>query len=217
MILSATADAVLDRLEKRSRAERPELDELNLRGAKWTRDAAPRLMLDVGPDVGRLLNLLVRTTGAKEVVEIGGSVGYSTVWLASAVAETGGRVVSIETDDGKVEQLQQNLEEAGLLQHVQILNDSADAVLADLAGPFDLVLIDHWKDLYVREFDLAWPKVRPGGVVLADNILEPAATAERMRAYVEHVRSVPDARSYTLPLGDGVEVTSRVYPQEALT
>ena len=214
MILSATADAVLDRLETRSREERPELDELNSRGAQWTREAAPRLMLDVGPDVGRLLNLLVRISGAKHVVEIGGSVGYSTIWLASAVAETGGLVVSIETDEGKVKQLLKNVEQAGLQDHVEVVHGSADAVLTDLAGPFDLVLIDHWKDLYVREFDHVWPKVRPGGLVVADNILEPAATAERMRAYIEHVRSMPDARSFTLPLGDGLEITSRVLPRE---
>ncbi|WP_206797394.1 O-methyltransferase [Amycolatopsis sp. MtRt-6] len=215
MILSATADAVLDRLENRSREERPELDELNSRGARWTREAAPRLMLDVGPDVGRLLNILVRTSGAQHVVEIGGSVGYSTIWLASAVAETGGLVVSIETDDGKVQQLLKNVEEAGLQDYVEVAHGSADTVLTDLAGPFDLVLIDHWKDLYIREFDLVWPKIRPGGLVVADNILEPAATAERMRAYVEHVRSKPDACSYTVPLGDGIEITSRVLRRES--
>jgi len=94
-----------------------------------------------------------------------------------------------------------------------VIHGSADAVVRELPGPFDIVLIDHWKDLYIREFDLVWPKVRPGGAVVADNILVPAATADRMRAYVEHVRNVPGACSLTLPLGDGVEVTTRTFAE----
>jgi predicted O-methyltransferase YrrM len=71
------------------------------------------------------------------------------------------------------------------------------------------VLIDHWKALYVREFDLVWPKLRRGGVVVADNILAPEATLAEMRAYVAHVREVSDGCSFTLPLGQGIEMTYR--------
>jgi predicted O-methyltransferase YrrM len=202
---------VLARLEERSRREETELRELNARGAKWTRAAAPRLMLDVGPDVGRFLNILVRAACARMVVEVGGSVGYSTIWLAEAVADTGGQVVSIEPDSGKAEELRDNLAAAGLLEHVRIESESAHLVIPELPGPFDLVLIDHWKDLYIREFDLAWPRLRAGGLIVADNILEPAATAAQMRSYLAHVRDVPDARSYTIPLGDGVELTSKAF------
>ncbi len=215
MLTSATARAVLARLEERSAGERPELDALNALGAAHTRAAAPRLMLDVGPAAGRLLNILVRTTQARMVIEVGGSVGYSTIWLAEAVAETGGEVISIETDQGKADQLTQNVADAGLLQHVRVIRDSADVVISQLTGPFDLVFIDHWKDLYVREFDLAWPKVRVGGLVVADNILLPAATAAQAGAYVRHVRGLPDARSVTVPLGDGLEITVRAAPSAA--
>lgn len=209
MLTSATAAEVLARLDKRSASERSELEALNAKGASFTREAAPRLMLDVGADVGKFLNILARTTSAKRAVEIGGSVGYSTIWLAAAMAATGGEVVSIEPDQGKVAELSRNLEDAGLLPYVRIIPESAHIALPQLSGPFDIVLIDHWKDLYIREFDLAWPKVRAGGVVIADNILQPAATAAQMRAYQEHVRSLPDSCSETLPLGDGVEVTVR--------
>lgn len=213
MLTSTAARDVLARLEDRSDSERSELDALNALGAAHTRAAAPRLMLDVGPAVGRLLNTLVRVTQARRVVEIGGSVGYSTIWLAEAAAETGGEVVSIEKDSGKAKELTQNVGEAGLLEHVRVICESADGVLPGLPGPFDLVLIDHWKDRYVREFDLAWPKVRVGGVVVADNILLPRATAPQMEAYVQHVRGLPDARSHTIPLGDGVEITVRAAAQ----
>jgi predicted O-methyltransferase YrrM len=209
MLTPAAAGAVLARLEERSAGEQAELGALNAAGAAHTRAAAPRLMLDVGPAVGRLLNLLVRATQARRVVEVGGSVGYSTIWLAAAAAETGGEVVSIENDPGKAGELRANLAQAGLAHHVRVVCQSADTVLPRLQPPFDLVLIDHWKDLYIREFDLAWPKVRVGGVVVADNILAPRATAAQMEAYVKHVRSRPGARSATLPLGDGVEITTR--------
>lgn len=217
MITSPAAAQILARLDERSARERPELDALNARGAPYTRQAAPRLMLDVGSDVGKLLNILARLTQARCVVEIGGSVGYSTIWLAAAAAETGGEVISIEPDQGKVRELRRNLGDAGLLDRVRIIEESAHLAIPRLDGPFDIVLIDHWKDLYIREFDLAWPKVRVGGIVVADNILSPPATTPQARAYIEHVRGMEDARSETLPLGDGVEVTVRTVPPGADT
>jgi predicted O-methyltransferase YrrM len=209
LLTTDAAASVLAGLEERSRRERPELDQLNAKGAARTRAAAPHLMLDVGPEVGRLLNVLARATQARRVVEIGGSVGYSAIWLAAAVAEAGGEVISIEPDQGKAVELRHNVAKAGLADHVRVVPGRAETVLPALPAPFDLVLIDHWKDRYIGDFDLAWPKVRAGGVVVADNILVPAATRALMDAYVCHVRSLPGARSGTLPLGDGVEVTVR--------
>lgn len=209
MTLSPPVRRTLARLEERSTRERTEVDALNARSAAATRAAAPRLMLDVGPDVGRLLNLLARAMGARHVVEVGGSSGYSTIWLAEAVAGCGGRVTSIEIDSGKAAEQHENLAAAGLLEHVDLVLDDASAVIPRLAEPVDLVLIDHWKDLYVRDFDLIWPRVRPGGVVVADNILVPEATRPQMQAYVEHVRAVPGAVSYTVAVGDGIEITHR--------
>ena len=199
--------AVLKHLEARSVAERIELETLNQRGAAFVRQAAGRLMLDVGPQVGFLLNLLVRALRGWRMVEIGGSVGYSTIWLAEAARATGGTVFSIEFDQGKQREQRQNLEAAGLLSHVELLLGDAAQLLPSLPGPFDLVLIDHWKDVYAREFDLVWPKVRSGGLVIADNILRPAATAELMQSYVAHVRASTEARSMTLDVGQGIELT----------
>lgn len=204
---TTTAAGVLATLEERSRREQAELDRLNSIGAGATRAAAPGLMLDVGPDVGRLLNALVRIVGAKQVLEIGGSVGYSTIWLADAAAAVGGRVVSVEPDAGKAAQLRDNVAAAGFADQVEVLQEDIADVLPRLPGPLDLVLIDHWKDLYVREFDAVWPLVRTGGVVIADNVLLPEATRPQMREYQEHVQAAVGAYSLTLPLGDGVELT----------
>lgn len=215
MQMASAVLEVLARLEQRSDSERPELERLNNIGAQATRAAAGGLMLDVGPDVGRLLNALVRIVDARNVLEVGGSVGYSTVWIAEALSHTGGHAVSVEPNQAKADQLRANLVEAGVDKFVDVVVDDAAAVVADITEPLDLVLIDHWKDLYVREFDSIWPKLRTGGVIVADNVLRPAATADLMRGYIDHVSSMPGAYSFTLEMGDGVELTWRTHSREA--
>jgi predicted O-methyltransferase YrrM len=214
MGLAQSITDVLTRLEQRSVSEQPEVNRLNGIGAAVTRAAAPGLMLDVGPQVGLLLNVLVRITNAQQVVEIGGSVGYSTIWIAEALSHTGGRVISIEPEPSKADQLSTNLTDAGLADYAEVIIDDARLVIPLLRGPFDVVLIDHWKDIYIREFDAAWPKLRSGGVIVADNILQPQATAGLMQAYVNHVRATPNTYSFTLNIGDGVELTWRTQPKE---
>lgn len=199
--------AVLDQLEARSSSEQLRLAELRRRGGTSIRDVAGELMLDVGSDVGLLLNMLVKLSGAKRIVEVGGSVGYSTIWLAEAARATGGRVTSLEPDSSKLAQQRSNLEAAGLIDYVELRDDDAGVFLPELVGPIDLVFLDHWKELYVREFSAAWPKLRDGGMVVADNILVPAKNAALIRVYLNHVGSMPDARTTTLNVGDGVELT----------
>lgn len=214
MRLAQSITDTLTRLEQRSASEKAEVDRLNEIGAAVTRAAAPNLMLDVGPQVGQLLNVLVRITNARQVVEIGGSVGYSTIWIAEALSHTGGRVVSIEPEPGKADQLKTHLADANLADYAEVIVDDARLVMPLLPGPFDMVLIDHWKDIYIREFDAAWPKLRSGGVIVADNILRPQATADLMQAYLNHVRVIPNTYSFTLNVGDGVELTWRMQPEE---
>lgn len=201
--------SVIDSLTRRSEDEQRELAELNARGAQYVRAAAPRLMLDVGPEVGQLLNMLTRACHAKVVVEVGASVGYSSLWLAEAVQFTGGKVFSIEPDLNKQQEQREHLRAAGLLDFVELVAGDARDVIPNLPQPFDLVLIDHWKDLYVREFDLVWPRMRRGGLVIADNILHPAATLDAMRAYVQHARAHAPDLSLTLDVGNGIEITTR--------
>jgi predicted O-methyltransferase YrrM len=141
-------------------------------------------------------------------------VGYSTIWLADAAAAVDGQVLSVEPDPGKAAQLRDNVAAAGLADHVEVVQEDAAAVIPRLADPLDLVLIDHWKDLYVREFDAVWPRIRTGGVVVADNVLLPEVTRPQMQAYQDHVRACPGAYSFTVPLGDGVELTWRIGSEE---
>ena len=208
--MDARTTAVLDELEARSATEQTLLEELRTKGVDKVREAAPRLMLDVGRDTGMFLNLVARTQRARRILEIGGSVGYSTIWLADAVrANGGGVVISLEFEPQKVQEQRAYIEAAGLVTEVEQICGDASVVLPDLDGPFDLVLLDHWKAHYIREFDLVWPKVRVGGLVMADNILLPKNVADEIKAYVRHVRGMPDALSLTVPVGTGVEMTCR--------
>lgn len=206
---SSRTAGVLRRLEERSNAERSELEALNARGADFVREAASEFLLDAGPDVGALLNALVRVMGARTIVEIGSSSGYSTLWLAEAARETDGRVIAFEPDPRKFVELQSNLRDAGLGAVVDPVKADAHTALDRAGARFDLVFIDHWKADYIRAFDAVWPRVCAGGVVIADNILEPEATRGIMREYVRHVGRTRAARSRTLALGQGIEMTIR--------
>lgn len=166
-------------------------------------------MLDVGPEVGLFLNTLVRAVGARTVVEIGGSVGYSTVWLAEAVHATGGRLYSIEVDKDKQDEQRANLTAAGLDAHVELTTREAPELLPSLPGPVDLVLLDHWKELYIRDFEACWPVLRPGGLIVADNVLVPQKNSEVIARYRRHISGLSDAQSQMLAVGDGLEVTTK--------
>lgn len=202
--------AVLDSLDARSAQESSLLESLRTQGGSAIREQAENLMLDVGPEVGLFLNLLVRTTGATVVVEIGGSVGYSTIWLAEAVKANGGKLYSFEVNPLKQQEQKENLEAAGLSSVVELIARPADEVIPERELNIDLVLLDHWKELYVRDFEVCWPKLKTGGCVVADNILMPQKNAQVIAKYLDCVHSHTDARSTLLPIGDGLEITVKI-------
>lgn len=202
-------EPVLRRLEARSQAEQPEVEALRSAGGRALRERAGSLMLDVGPEAGHLLNTLVRSMGARVVVEVGGSVGYSTLWLADAVRATGGRLYSIETDPAKQREQRANLKDAGLDDVVELTSQQAVELVPTLQAPLDLVLLDHWKELYVRDFDACWFALRKGGIIAADNILVPRKNAALIADYRNHIAGLPDAQSQVLNIGDGLELTTK--------
>ncbi len=202
--------AVLDGLDARSAQESALLESLRTQGGSAIRDRAENLMLDVGPEVGLFLNLLVRTTGATVVIEIGGSVGYSTIWLAEAVKANGGKLYSFEVNPLKQQEQKENLEAAGLSSVVELIAGQADEVIPKMELNLDLVLLDHWKELYVRDFEVCWSKLRTGGCIVADNILMPKKNADVIAKYLDCVHNQTDARSTLLPIGDGLEITVKI-------
>jgi predicted O-methyltransferase YrrM len=165
------------------------------------------MLLPVGRATGTLMNLLIREAEARRILEVGSSYGYSTTWLAEAARAVGGKVISLELKAAKTEYAQTQLARAKLDGYVEFHIGDALASLATLPGPFDFVLIDLWKDLYVPVFDLLYPKLAPGAVIVADNMLHPPQARAHARAYRERVRSARDMTSVLLGVGNGLEVS----------
>ena len=184
--------SVLARLEEEDARER----ELGVPPAERS--------LAVGPDSGRLLFALVAPNAGCEVLEIGGSRGYSTIWLAAAARILGGRVVSLEYDTAKIEAWRRNIAEAGLDEWATLVEGDAKETLPALEDGFDVVFLDAWKDDYEAYFEIARTKLEPGGVVVADNV----SSNPTVQAYAEARQADPTLVSVTVPVGNGLEVTT---------
>jgi predicted O-methyltransferase YrrM len=165
------------------------------------------MLLPVGRAAGALLNLLIKEGGATRILEVGSSYGYSTHWLADAARATHGKVTSLELQPPKTEYALARLARAGLAGFVEFRVGDALASLRALPGPFDFVLIDLWKDLYVPVFELLYPKLAPGAVIVADNMTYPESAQVHAHAYRERVRQAPQMTSVLLAVGNGLEVS----------
>lgn len=160
--------------------------------------------LAVGPDAGRLLFALVAPNAGCEVLEIGGSRGYSTIWLAAAARILGGRVVSLEQDPAKIAAWRANIADAGLEEWAELVEGDAKQTLLELEDGFDVVFLDAWKNDYESYFGIARTKLDPGGVVVADNV----HSNDTVRAYAAARQADPTLVSVTVPIGSGLEVTT---------
>jgi predicted O-methyltransferase YrrM len=202
-------EAVLAEYEDRAARETRTIDAMTEPEMLRRRDD---FLLPVGRGTGTLLNVLAHEMPARTILEIGTSYGYSTLWLAHAARDVDGLVISLEMHQSKVDYAQGMLERAGLADYVRFVVGDARASLASLDHRFDLVLLDLWKDLYVRCFDMVVPRLNPGAIVVADNMLYPLATRPQAELYRVHVRTRHDMDSVLLPVGSGIEVT-RYTPQ----
>jgi predicted O-methyltransferase YrrM len=162
----------------------------------------------LSPAAGKFLYLVARGLAARRIVEFGTSFGVSTLYAASAVRDNGGgRVIGSELEPSKHAKATAHLEEAGLASYAEVRLGDALHTLRDVPPPVDLVLLDGWKELYLPMLELLAPKLRPGAVVLADNV----RTFKRALApYVNYVQSGKSGfQSVTLPFASGFEFSVR--------
>lgn len=180
-------------------------------GMTWEQIGArlDEFLLFVGPETGQLMHSLVTAAQARVLVEIGASYGYSTLWLADAARANGGKLHSLELSAAKVDHARSQLQRAGLDAYVEFHVGDARESLAALPGPFDFVLLDLWKDLYIPCFDLFHPKLAQDAFVLADNMLLPPPTRPQAEIYRAHVRAAGDLDSVLLPIGSGIELSKK--------
>ena len=158
----------------------------------------------VARTTGQFLFALVAPQTDCEVLEIGGSRGYSTIWLAAGVRYLGGRVLSLEHDPAKIEAWRRNVADAGLDEWAELVPGDAFETLPAIDDVFDVVFLDAEKEQYEELFQHARSKLEPGAIVVADNVL---SHADALAAYSQARQADPTLESVTVPLDRGLELS----------
>ena len=184
--------AVLARLEEEDAREREE---------GVAREQRAR---QVARTTGQFLFSLVTPQTDCEVLEIGGSRGYSTIWLAAGVRYLGGRVLSLEHDPAKVDAWQRNIADAGLDQWAELVPGDAFETLPAIDDVFDVVFLDAEKEQYEELFQLARGKLEPAALIVADNVL---SHADPLAGYSRARQADRTLESVTVPLDRGLELS----------
>lgn len=203
--MDQVVQAVLAEYDRRS------AEEWRVMGSLAPSEIAARIdefLISIGPDTGKLLHLITTAARSQVLVEIGASYGYSTIWLADAARTTGGKVHSLELSGKKVDYARGQLKRAGLDPYVEFHVGNALEALEGLPGPFDFVLLDLWKDLYVPCLEIFHAKLAPNAFVVADNMIFPPFR-EDQEAYRRAVRAKGDMESMLLEIGSGVELSKK--------
>lgn len=159
--------------------------------------------MNVPVEDGRLLRLLAESIGAKHVVEIGTSNGYSGIWQCLALQTTGGKLTTFEIDADRAAMARRNFQKAGVEDIVTLVEGDAHEKVAAVAGPVDMVFIDADKEGYSDYLTQLLPKVRPGGLIIAHNITPRMADAN----YVAAITTSPDLETIFYSQGGGISVT----------
>ncbi len=156
-------------------------------------------MLNVPPQDGRLLQMLVKMSGVKSALEVGTSNGVSAIWMALGLKETGGKLTTLEIDPDKVKLARENFAKAGVSELIQLIEGDAMETLKTLSGTYDLVFIDAAKGQYKAYLDMIYARIPKGGIIVAHNAIRMASS---MRDYLDHVQNHPELNTVMLTTGD---------------
>jgi len=174
----------------------------------------------VDAEVGALLRVLATAASATRILEIGTAIGYSGIWLAGALP-AGGMLFTMEFDEERARQARENFAKAGLSDRVSVIVGDAQRMLAKVAGPFDLIFQDGDKKMYEPMLDRFADLLRPGGLLVTDNVLwsgevvpgfvePPQHDPEETRAivaYNQRLSAHPNLITAIVPLRDGVAIS----------
>ena len=198
---------VLSRLEKDIDYEEMHRDEI----------PSEKRLNCISKNIGTFYNIMLKSIHAKNILEIGMSVGYSGLWFADAIMSNtqDGQIITIDREQFKIDNATRNFEEAGVSSLIKIREGEARKILHEIKEEFgenyfDFIFIDADKESYIEYFDLCLPLVRKGGIIGADNILFPERFNEMMADYLSHVRSKPNVQSVTVPIDNGEEITFKL-------
>jgi len=174
----------------------------------------------IDAEVGALLRVVALTARAKRILEIGTAIGYSGIWLAGALPPDG-MLITLELSEERAREARENFTRAGVADRTTILVGDATLKIAKVSGPFDLIFLDTDKQLYVKLLDRLVGLLRPGGVLVADNVLwdgevvpgyitepkRPAEDTKAVQTFNERVAAHPELITTIVPLRDGVSVS----------
>jgi len=197
---------ILEKLEERSTLEK--LRKVNV--------APEDRMLAITKETGELLNMILRLKNTKNMLEIGMSTGYSTIWCAEAIYEKSGKIITIEQNPNKIKRARENFQKAGISDVITIKKGLAIQILGELnlqkkyKDFFDFVLIDADKENIIEYFDLILPMVSVGGVIITDNMLYPERYRPDMEKFSDYLKENPKLRTITMPVGNGEEITIKL-------
>ncbi len=161
--------------------------------------------LAVSEEDGRFLRVLVGATNARQVLEIGAASGYSAIWIGLGLRQTGGTLTTIEFDPVRAKEAAANVQRAGLSDIVKVVHGDAFKEIPRVPGTFDLVFLDAWKPDYKKFFDMVFPRLKPGGLFLAHNVIN---KKNDMLDFLAAIEKHPMALNTTVSPGhEGISIT----------
>ena len=207
-MINEKIQSILSRLEKDIDYENKHLDEIS----------SEKRLNCISKNIGMFYNIMLKSINAKNILEIGTSVGYSGLWFADAVlsnTQSEGQIITIDRVKFKIDNAIQNFKEAEVSSLIKIKEGEARKILREIKEEFsenyfDFIFIDADKESYIEYFDLCLPLVRKGGIIGADNILFPERFNQLMTDYVSYVRKKSNVQSVTVPIDNGEEITIKL-------
>lgn len=169
---------------------------------------------NIAPENGQFLSILIGAIKAQNVLEVGTSNGYSSIWIAAALKKTGGRLITLEFDPTRAAEAEAHLQEVGLDGIVEVRVGNALDEIPKCDATFDLVFLDAEKSEYRRYLELVLPNIRSGGLIVADDTV---TMRDEMPDYIEYVFNTPTLHSVDIPLDDGVILSYKTDPFCSIT
>ncbi|MEK7409608.1 MAG: class I SAM-dependent methyltransferase [Acidobacteriota bacterium] len=170
-----------------------------------------RTSLNTTPGDAMMLRILVESRGAKRGVEVGSASGFGAINMGIGFERTGGRLYSLEIDPRSAEETRQNLSKVGLEKTVTVVEGDALKTLPALTGEFDYIFIDASKRDYLKYLKAIEPKLKPGAVVVADNVIK---SAKAMADFLSYVQTSPDYDTVIIRAseekGDGMSISYKI-------
>ena len=161
--------------------------------------------LAVSEEDGRFLRVMVATNRTQHALEIGSASGYSALWIGLGLRQTGGHLTTIEYDPVRARQAADNVRRAGFSDTIRVVHGDAFREIPKLAGTFDFVFLDAWKQDYKRFFDIVSPRLDRGGLFLAHNVVNKRS---EMGGFLDAINRAPDLMTAVVtPSGEGISIS----------